>query len=66
MLVPYTHITELSTEQKQRLKTFLGSRILEGHAFVQFEGMTLSVNEVRSQQKIWEAESASKRQILHG
>jgi hypothetical protein len=65
MLVPYTHISQLTEDQKQRLKTFLGGRILEGHAYVQFEGMTLSVREVQMLQQLWESQ-AKPRQILHG
>ena len=65
MLVPYTHISQLTEDQKQRLKTFLGGRILEGHVYVQFEGMTLLVREVQSLQKLWESQ-AKPRQILHG
>lgn len=67
MLVQYTHIKDLSEDQKQRLKTFLGGRILEGHAFMQFEGMALSTIEVGAQQKVWEAESrCTTRKILLG
>jgi len=67
MLVQYTHISQLTTEQQQRLKTFIGGRILEGQAYVQFEGLTLSVSEVRARQKTWEAESRQNtRQILRG
>ena len=65
MLVQYTHTSQLTEDQKQRLKTFIGGRILEGHAYVQFEGMTLSVTEVKSLQNLWEAQ-AKPRQILHG
>jgi len=65
MLVPYTHISQLTEDQKQRLKTFLGGRILEGHVYVQFEGMTLLVREVQSLQQLWESQ-AKPRQILHG
>lgn len=65
MLVPYTHISQLTEDQKQRLKAFLGGRILEGHAYVQFEGMTLSVREVQMLQQLWESQ-AKPRQILHG
>ena len=66
MLVPYTHTSSLSQEQKQRLKAFLAGRVLEGHAFVQFEGMTLSIGEVRSLQRVWEAETPRTRQVLLG
>ena len=65
MLVSYTEISQLTEAQKQRLKTFLGGRILEGHAYVQFEGMTLSVREVQMLQQLWESQ-AKPRQILHG
>ena len=65
MLVEYTQIARLTSDQKQRLRTFLGGRILEGHAYVQFEGMTLSVKEVQGLQRLWEAEN-KPRQILHG
>ena len=66
MLVPYTHISSLSPDQKQRLKVFLGGRIIEGHAFMQFEGMTLSIGEVRSLQQMWENETPRARQVLLG
>ena len=65
MLVPYTNISNLTSDQKQRLKAFVGGRVLEGHSYVQFEGMTLSVKEVQGLQRLWEAEN-KPRQILHG
>lgn len=64
MLVPYTHISELTEEQKQRLKAFLGGRILEGSAYVQFEGLTLSVREVQSLQKTWESQNSTRKILL--
>lgn len=66
MLVTYTHITALTPDQKQRLKAYLSHAVLEGHAIVQFEGMTLSVNELRAQQRIWEQERHQSRQVLLG
>lgn len=64
MLVQYTHITDLTEEQKQRLKTFLGGRILEGSAYVQFEGLTLSVREVQSLQQTWESQNNNRKMLL--
>lgn len=66
MLVTYTHISELTQDQKQRLKAYLSHAVLEGHAVVQFEGMALSVNELRAQKRIWEQERQQSRQVLLG
>ena len=66
MLVTYTHISELTADQRQRLKTYLCHAVLEGHAVVQFEGMALSVNELRVQKQIWEQERQQNRQVLLG
>lgn len=61
MLVQYTHLSELSTEQKNRLQNILSTNILEGRKFIQFEGMTLSVNELKALQA-----PRSNSQILLG
>jgi hypothetical protein len=64
MLVTYTHISELTTEQKQRLKAYLTHAVLEGLAHIQFEGKVLSISEVKSFQK--EERQKSGRQVLLG
>jgi hypothetical protein len=61
MLVQYTHLSELTAEQKIRLQNILRSNILEGRSFIQFEGMTLSVNEIKALQA-----PRSNSQILLG
>lgn len=67
MLVPYTKISDLSPEQKQRLKAMLSRVVLEGRTIFEFEGAVLSINEVKAQKRVWEGEGKpSSRQVLLG
>jgi predicted YcjX-like family ATPase len=67
MLVQYTQISALTPDQKQRLKATFRGAVLEGMPHVQFEGLTLSVAELASFQRMWEAEQRQGgRQTLFG
>lgn len=62
MLIQYTPISTLTVEQKQRLKNLIKNTILKEHGALQFEGMSLSISEIRGH--FPQTESANHKILL--
>jgi hypothetical protein len=65
MLVQYTHLSELSEAEQQRLKAFV-IRQAFGDGPIIFEGKALQRTEVLTQKRIWENELRTSNRILLG
>lgn len=65
MLIEYTHLSQLSAPELQRLKALVCTSLNEGP--MRFEGKFLSLAELNAQKQIWENEARTlKRMSLFG
>jgi len=66
MLVQYTPISSLSSEELAALKSAVVGMTLEGRSHFTFNGKTFNMSELIAQKRVWESNGRAPGQPLFG